>query len=105
MEPVEHVVQGHLVGPSARPPTAWLGPAWLPILLLGWQWLPTRRIPGVQDVIAQARDTLTLKRMFGEPYEKDGLTVIPAARAQGAAGGGSGEDSKARARDQAAPSA
>jgi uncharacterized spore protein YtfJ len=30
--------------------------------------------------------------MFGEPYEKDGLTVIPAARAQGAAGGGSGED-------------
>jgi len=46
----------------------------------------------VQDVIGQARDTLTVKRVFGEPYEKDGVTVIPAARLQGAAGGGSGED-------------
>ena len=46
----------------------------------------------VQDVIAQAKDTLTVKRVFGEPYEKDGVTVIPAARVQGGAGGGSGED-------------
>jgi uncharacterized spore protein YtfJ len=46
----------------------------------------------VQDVIAQARDALTVKRVFGEPYEKDGVTIIPAARVQGAAGGGSGED-------------
>ena len=46
----------------------------------------------VQDVIAQARDALTVKRVFGEPYEKDGVTIIPAARVQGGAGGGSGED-------------
>ena len=46
----------------------------------------------VQDVIAQARDTLTVKRVFGEPYEQGGVTIIPAARVQGAAGGGSGED-------------
>jgi uncharacterized spore protein YtfJ len=46
----------------------------------------------VQDVIAQARDTLTVKRVFGEPYEKDGVTIIPAARVFGGAGGGSGED-------------
>ena len=46
----------------------------------------------VQDVIAQARDTLTVKRVFGEPYEKDGVTIIPAAKVQGGAGGGSGED-------------
>jgi uncharacterized spore protein YtfJ len=46
----------------------------------------------VQDVIGQARDALTIKRVFGEPYEKDGVTVIPAARVQGGAGGGSGED-------------
>jgi uncharacterized spore protein YtfJ len=46
----------------------------------------------VQDVIAQARDTLTVKRVFGEPYEKDGVTIIPAARVVGGAGGGSGED-------------
>ena len=46
----------------------------------------------VQDVIAQARDALTVKRVFGEPYEKDGVTIIPAASVQGGAGGGSGED-------------
>jgi uncharacterized spore protein YtfJ len=46
----------------------------------------------VQEVIAQAKDTLTVKRVFGEPYEKDGVTVIPAARLQGGVGGGSGED-------------
>jgi uncharacterized spore protein YtfJ len=52
----------------------------------------------VQDVIAQARDTLTVKRVFGEPYEKDGVTVIPAARVQGGAGGGSGEDPNSQGR-------
>jgi uncharacterized spore protein YtfJ len=52
----------------------------------------------VQDVITQARDTLTVKRVFGEPYEKDGVTVIPAARVQGGAGGGSGEDPQGQGR-------
>jgi uncharacterized spore protein YtfJ len=46
----------------------------------------------VQEAIAQARDTLTVKRVFGEAYEKNGVTIIPAARVQGGAGGGSGED-------------
>jgi uncharacterized spore protein YtfJ len=45
----------------------------------------------VHDVIAQARDSLTVKRVFGEPYEKDGVTMIPVARVQGGAGGGGGE--------------
>jgi len=45
----------------------------------------------VNDVISQARDTLTVKRVFGDPYEKNGVTVIPAARLQGGAGGGGGE--------------
>jgi uncharacterized spore protein YtfJ len=52
----------------------------------------------VQDVIAQARDTLTVKQVFGEPYEKDGLTIIPAARVFGGAGGGSGEDPQGQGR-------
>ena len=52
----------------------------------------------VQDVIAQAKDTLTVKRVFGEPYEKDGVTVIPAARVQGGAGGGSSEDPDSQGR-------
>jgi uncharacterized spore protein YtfJ len=45
----------------------------------------------VQDTIAQARDALTVKRVFGEPFEKDGTTVIPAAAVRGGAGGGGGE--------------
>ncbi len=50
----------------------------------------------VQDVIAQARDVLTVKRVFGEPYEKNGVTFIPAARVGGGAGGGGGEDSEGK---------
>ena len=45
----------------------------------------------VQDVIAQARDSLTVRRVFGEAYEKNGVTMIPVARVQGGAGGGGGE--------------
>jgi len=57
----------------------------------------------VQEVIAQARDAITVKRVFGEPYEKNGVTVIPAARVQGGAGGGGGEgpEDRARARGRA----
>jgi uncharacterized spore protein YtfJ len=43
------------------------------------------------QTIAQARDALTVKRVFGEPYEKNGVTVIPVAKVQGGAGGGGGE--------------
>jgi uncharacterized spore protein YtfJ len=32
-----------------------------------------------------------VKRVFGEPYEKDGVTMIPVARVQGGGGGGGGE--------------
>jgi uncharacterized spore protein YtfJ len=43
------------------------------------------------DVIAQAKDTLTVKRVFGDPYERNGITVIPAAKVRGGGGGGEGE--------------
>lgn len=45
----------------------------------------------VKDVISSAEEAMTVKRVFGEPYEKNGLTVIPAARIGGGAGGGTGE--------------
>ncbi|HEX2419114.1 MAG TPA: spore germination protein GerW family protein [Micromonosporaceae bacterium] len=48
----------------------------------------------LQDVITQARDTITVKRVYGEPYEVDGMTVIPAAQVQGGAGAGGGEGPK-----------
>jgi uncharacterized spore protein YtfJ len=44
-----------------------------------------------QQVLEQARDAITVKRVFGEPYEKNGLTVIPAARVQGGSGSGTNE--------------
>jgi uncharacterized spore protein YtfJ len=43
------------------------------------------------ELMQQARDALTVKRVFGEPYERDGVTVIPAASLRGGAGGGRGE--------------
>ena len=48
----------------------------------------------VQDVIAQARDAMTVKRVFGEPYEKDGIVLVPAAAVRGGAGGGSDPEGK-----------
>ena len=44
-----------------------------------------------QDIVAQARDAVSVKRVFGDPYERNGVTVIPAARVGGGAGGGVGE--------------
>ena len=43
------------------------------------------------ELMSQARDALTVKRVFGDPYERDGVTVIPAAVIRGGAGGGQGE--------------
>jgi len=45
----------------------------------------------LDDVLNSARGTFTVKRVYGEPYEKDGLTVIPAAAVRGGAGGGTGQ--------------
>ena len=45
----------------------------------------------VMKTVEQAKDAMTVKRVFGDPFEKDGVTVIPAARVQGGAGGGGGE--------------
>ena len=46
----------------------------------------------LQDVLIGARDAITVKRVFAEPYEKDGVTVIAAATVRGGGGGGSGHD-------------
>lgn len=44
-----------------------------------------------QDFLTQARDALTVRRVFGEPYEKDGVTVVAVANVRGGGGGGGGE--------------
>lgn len=46
----------------------------------------------VEDILSGARDSMTVKRVFGDPIEKDGLTVIPVARVSGGGGGGGGQD-------------
>jgi uncharacterized spore protein YtfJ len=43
------------------------------------------------ELMQQARDAVTVKRVFGEPYERNGVTLIPAASLRGGAGGGKGE--------------
>jgi uncharacterized spore protein YtfJ len=45
----------------------------------------------VSELIDSARDTMTVKRVFGEPFEKDGTTLIPAAKIGGGAGAGGGD--------------
>jgi uncharacterized spore protein YtfJ len=42
----------------------------------------------LEDVMAGAQDTFTVKRVYGEPYEKNGVTFIPAASVRGGGGGG-----------------
>jgi uncharacterized spore protein YtfJ len=48
----------------------------------------------VSELLSTAKDAVTVKRVYGEPYEKDGVTVIPAAAVGGGAGGGGGHDDK-----------
>jgi len=45
----------------------------------------------VQELISGVRDSISVKRVYGDPYEKNGLTVIPAAVVRGGGGGGMGE--------------
>ena len=44
----------------------------------------------VHEVLNHARDAMTVKRVFGDPFEKDGVTVIPVANVMGGAGAGGG---------------
>ena len=46
----------------------------------------------VDELVSSAREALTVRRVYGEPYEKDGVTFIPAARISGGGGGGTGTD-------------
>jgi uncharacterized spore protein YtfJ len=43
------------------------------------------------NLIEQIKDLVTGSRVFGEPYEKNGVTVIPAANVRGGGGGGGEE--------------
>jgi uncharacterized spore protein YtfJ len=43
------------------------------------------------DVVGTIRDAVSARRVFGEPVERDGVVVIPAAMVLGGGGGGAGD--------------
>ena len=44
------------------------------------------------DILTRVGDQLGIRRVFGEPVERDGIVVIPVAVAVGGGGGGTGPD-------------
>lgn len=46
----------------------------------------------VDELLARAQDAVSPSKVFSPPYERDGVTVITAARVGGGGGGGSGQD-------------
>jgi uncharacterized spore protein YtfJ len=53
----------------------------------------------LSQLLDTARDSMTVRRVFGDPYERDGVTLIPAARVRGAGGGGGGKDERGQEGD------
>ncbi len=43
----------------------------------------------IEELMERARDGIDIRQVFGEPYERNGITIIPVARVGG--GGGSGK--------------
>lgn len=48
-------------------------------------------MPDIDELLRGAQDAIAAKRVFGEPIERDGVTVVPAAAVRGGGGGG-GDD-------------
>jgi uncharacterized spore protein YtfJ len=49
-------------------------------------------MPNVDEILEGARDAMTVGRVYGEPIEQEGVTVVPAAVVGGGGGGGGGGD-------------
>lgn len=44
------------------------------------------------DVLTSAREAASVRRVFADPIERDGVTLVPAARISTGGGGGDGHD-------------
>ena len=44
----------------------------------------------LEEILDKARHSASVRDVYGEPYERDGVTIIPVARVMGAGGGGGG---------------
>jgi uncharacterized spore protein YtfJ len=42
----------------------------------------------VTEMLSDAREAMSAKRVYGDPIEREGLTIIPAADVRGGGGGG-----------------
>jgi uncharacterized spore protein YtfJ len=49
-------------------------------------------IERIGEMVGKARDAMTVRRVYGDPIERDGTVVIPAAAVSGGGGGGGGVD-------------
>ena len=45
---------------------------------------------GIQQLVAEAKDLMTVRQVVGEPIERDGTTVVPVVEVRGGGGGGGG---------------
>jgi uncharacterized spore protein YtfJ len=45
-------------------------------------------MPNVDEILKGARDAITVKRVYGDPVEREGVTIVPAAAVGGGGGGG-----------------
>jgi uncharacterized spore protein YtfJ len=50
-------------------------------------------MPNVDEILEGARDAISVGRVYGDPIEQEGVTVIPAAKV-GGGGGGGGDDAQ-----------
>jgi uncharacterized spore protein YtfJ len=48
----------------------------------------------IEDLITGVKNSVEAKKVYAEPYERNGVTVIAAASISGGTGGGSGRDEK-----------
>ena len=42
----------------------------------------------VTEMLEGAREAMTVKRVYGDPIEREGITIVPTARVSGGGGGG-----------------
>ena len=51
---------------------------------------PTFTPQGIQRLVTEAKDLMTVRQVVGEPIERDGITLVPVVEVRGAGGGGGG---------------
>jgi uncharacterized spore protein YtfJ len=49
-------------------------------------------MPNIDELLQGARDAITVKRVYGDPVEAEGVTIVPAAAVRGGGGGGGDEE-------------